>query len=308
MTTRDGTVPDTTAVGLLRGLLRAMRPKQWVKNVLVFAAPFVAGDLLHGAVLLQALLAFVGFTLAAAGVYLVNDAKDVELDRAHPRKRHRPIASGVVPVPVAFATGFVLLLGGLAVSLSVNPQLVLVVAIYEAVQLSYCYGLKHQRVIEMCFVASGFLIRSIAGGVATSIPLSQWFLLITAFGSLFMVAGKRYAELLTIEQAQAAEGTRREHRAVLHGYTSSYLRFVWSLSATAMMAMYALWAFDIHRVSGSVWSIISMIPFVIAVLRYAVDVDSGQAEAPEDRVLGDRALMVLGACWVACLVLAEYVF
>jgi decaprenyl-phosphate phosphoribosyltransferase len=284
------------------GLIAAMRPKQWIKNILVLAAPFAAGQIMHPGVLVASLWAFVAFTMAAAGVYLVNDAKDVHTDRLHPKKKFRPIASGAVPVPVALGFGGVLLVGSLALTLMVSLQLLIVVAIYVCVQLGYCFGLKHQPVLEMCCVASGFLIRSIAGGVATHIHLSQWFLLVTAFGSLYMVAGKRHSERLLIDQ-----GDQSLTRKVLTSYSPSYLRFVWALSATVMIVMYALWAFDIRHMSGSVWSVISIVPFVIAVLRYAVDVDSGGGGAPEDRVLGDRILQGLGLLWIMSLALAIYV-
>ena len=114
-------------------------------------------------------------------------------------------------------------------------------AIYIAIQLAYCFGLKHQAVLDICIVSSGFLIRAIAGGVAADIPLSQWFLLIMAFGSLFMAAGKRYAEL------QLAERTGAKIRKSLESYTSTYLRFVWTLSATAVVVCYGLWAFERDR-------------------------------------------------------------
>ena len=109
------------------------------------------------------------------------------------------------------------------ISWLVTPNLALVMAVYIAIQLAYCFGLKHQAVLDICIVSSGFLIRAIAGGVAASIPLSQWFLLVMAFGSLFMAAGKRYAEL------QLAERTGAKIRKSLESYTSSYLRFVWTL-------------------------------------------------------------------------------
>lgn len=287
-------------VRMVRGLVRTARPRQWLKNVLVFAAPFAAGQIGHLSVLRAALIAFVAFCLAASAIYLVNDAKDVEADRAHPTKRNRPIAAGIVPVPLAIGTGVVLLLAALGVSLVQDYQLLIVIAVYEAVQLGYCFGLKHEPVIDLCIVASGFLLRSIAGGVAADIPLSQWFLLATAFGSLFMVAGKRYAEI------QLYEETGAEIRASLRKYSASYLRFVWATSVAVVIATYGQWAFQLHEQTRSVWSEISIVPFVIALLRYAVDVDSGKAGEPEEIVLHDRVLQVLGVAWVVTLALAFY--
>lgn len=286
---------------MLVGVVRAVRPRQWVKNVLVLAAPFAAGSIMQGNVLLNAAIAFVAFSLTASGVYLVNDVRDVEADRVHPKKRHRPIASGVVPPPLALALAAVLLACGVAVSFLASVQLLIVLAVYVAVQLSYCFWLKHQPVIDICIVASGFLMRAIAGGVASDIPLSQWFLLIAGFGSLFMVAGKRYAEMIV------AEETGAKIRKSLEAYQPSYLRFVWGAAATLLIAFYALWAFQLHEDFQSVWSQISVIPFVVAVMRYAVDVDRGKGGEPEDIALRDVVLQLLAVAWVVTLVIGIYV-
>jgi decaprenyl-phosphate phosphoribosyltransferase len=278
-----------------------MRPRQWVKNVLVFAAPFVGGDLLAPGIVPHLLFAFIAFSLAASGIYLVNDAKDVAADRAHPTKRLRPVAAGIVAPRLAVGVAGVLLVAALAVSLLASVPLLVVLAVYVAVQLSYCFWLKHQPVLDIVIVASGFLLRAIAGGCATGIPLSQWFLLVAGFGSLFMVAGKRYAEMML------AERTGAKFRRALENYTASYLRFVWALSAPVLITTYCLWAFDIgEEQHNQTWSVISIVPFVIAVLRYAVDVDCGNGGEPEEIALGDRVLQVLALAWVATLSLAVY--
>jgi decaprenyl-phosphate phosphoribosyltransferase len=288
---------------LITGIVKAVRPRQWVKNLLVLAAPVAAlgRDVRFGYDDgVDVLIAFVTFSLAASCVYLVNDARDVEADRAHPTKRNRPIAAGVVPVPLAYALA--VLLGAVSFGLAwfVSPNLALVMAIYIAVQLGYCFGLKHQAVLDICIVSSGFLIRAIAGGVAANIPLSQWFLLVMAFGSLFMAAGKRYAEL------QLAERTGAKIRKSLESYTSTYLRFVWTLSATAVVLCYGLWAFERDRTAGGSLYAVSMIPFTIAILRYAVDVDSGLAGEPEDIALRDRVLQLLAVAWIGSVCAAAY--
>ncbi|MBY4010459.1 decaprenyl-phosphate phosphoribosyltransferase [Rhodococcus fascians] len=285
---------------LADGIVKALRPRQWVKNVLVLAAPLAAGSVTDRDVLLSVALAFIVFCFAASGVYLVNDAMDIEADRAHPTKRFRPIAAGVLPVTIAYAMAVVSL--GLAVGLSffANWKLALVIGVYIVIQLAYCFGLKHQAVLDICIVSSGFLLRAIAGGVAASIPLSQWFLLIMAFGSLFMAAGKRYAEL------QLAERTGAKIRKSLENYTTTYLRFVWTLSATAVVICYGLWAFQQDAETDSNWFAISMIPFTIAILRYAVDVDGGEAGEPEEIALGDRVLQLLAIAWIGVVGVAVY--
>ncbi|MBO0839530.1 MAG: decaprenyl-phosphate phosphoribosyltransferase [Sciscionella sp.] len=291
---------NLSITSVLPALVRAMRPRQWVKNILVLVAPFAGGRIGELAVLGNSAIAFVAFSLAASGVYLINDVRDVEADRQHPKKKHRPIAAGIVPPALAIAVAVIVLLGGMAVGLIAGQQLVIVLAVYVAVQLSYCFWLKHQPVIDICIVASGFLLRGIAGGVASSIPLSQWFFLMTGFGSLFMVAGKRYAELAV------AQRTGAQIRRSLHGYSTSYLRFVWGAAATLLIMSYALWAFQLRVTADSVWFAVSMAPFVVAVLRYAVDVDGGKAGEPEDIALGDRVLQLLGFAWVITLVLGIY--
>ncbi|PRW63008.1 decaprenyl-phosphate phosphoribosyltransferase [Actinopolyspora mortivallis] len=289
-----------TLSGLLNGLLRELRPKQWVKNILVLAAPFTAGALLRGPVLLDAAMAFVVFSMAASGIYFINDAIDVESDRAHPTKRNRPIAAGLVPLPVAYAVCGLLLVGSLALSALVSMPLLAVMAVYVGVQLGYCFGLKHQPVIDLCIVASGFLLRAVAGGAAAGLVITQWFYIVVAFGSLFMVAGKRYAEV------KLANETGAKIRRSLRAYSASYLRFVWAISAAIMIMSYSLWAYDIQHQDNSRWGIISIIPFVIGILRYAVDVDKGVAGEPEEVALKDRVLLLLFGLLAGCLFLAFY--
>jgi len=281
-------------------LLRACRPRQWVKNVLVLTAPFAAGVITQPKALTQMLIAFIAFTVAASGIYLVNDALDVQADRAHATKRLRPVASGELSIRAAWTAAAVLLPAALVISALLTLQLLVVVAIYEAVQLWYCLGMKHEPVIELTSVASGFLLRAIAGGVATNVQLSQWFLIAAGFGSLFMAAGKRYAEI------RLTQDTGVPIRPVLKRYTPSYLRFVWTMSAGVLVTTYALWAFTMTGATSNQWSVISIVPFVVALLRYSVDVDNGAASEPEEIVLHDRMLMVLGVLWAACLMGSVY--
>ncbi|HIW92104.1 MAG TPA: decaprenyl-phosphate phosphoribosyltransferase [Candidatus Corynebacterium avicola] len=292
---------------LPEAMIKALRPKQWVKNVLVVAAPAAAGgDLLfHGEVLRDILIAFVVFCLGASSIYLVNDAKDVESDRQHPTKRFRPIAAGVLPVGLAYAMAVALIVAavGLSFLASNGSSLAIVIAVYIVLQLGYCFGWKHQPVIDIALVSSGFMLRTMAGGVAAGIILSQWFLLIAAFGSLFMAAGKRYAELKLSIRSGA------KIRKSLESYTPTYLRFVWTLAATAVVVFYALWGFDMsqqHPGHASVWYQVSMVPFTVAILRYAADVDRGEGGAPDEIALNDRTLQALALLWVAVIAIAVY--
>jgi decaprenyl-phosphate phosphoribosyltransferase len=274
-------------------VVRALRPRQWVKNVLVLAAPLAAGKVFDLDVLRPTAVAFLLFCVCASGVYLVNDSIDVEEDRRHPKKRFRPIAAGLVPRPLAVSMAVVLFAVAMAAAVTLTrPALAGVLGAYVVIQLAYCLFLKNQPVIDLAVVASGFLLRGIAGGVAAGLLLSQWFLLVAAFGSLFMVAGKRYSELLVVGDEAATRKTLRE-------YSPSYLRFVWSLSAGVACTAYSLWAFEMAASQDGVpWATISIAPFVLAILRYARDVDKGAAGAPEEIVMHDRVLLVLGALWV----------
>jgi decaprenyl-phosphate phosphoribosyltransferase len=275
-------------------LLAAVRPRQWVKNILLLAAPVAAGDVWSASNAVGISAAFVTFCLAASGVYLVNDVKDVDEDRQHPTKRNRPIAAGTLSVPVALAAATVLLVGApMVAALASSSDLWIVVVVYEVIQLAYCLWLKHQPVIDLAVVSSGFLLRAIAGGVACELPLSQWFLLVAAFGSLFMVAGKRYSEK-RLHELHALAVTRKS----LEEYSAQYLRFVWALAAALVVMSYSLWAFQLGDELGSVLPAISIAPFLIGVLRYAVDIDRGEAGAPEEIALRDRVLQLVGLTWL----------
>ena len=211
----------------------------------------------------------------------------------------------MLPSKLAYVMAVVLI--GLSIGLSflatAGPQLAIVMAIYIALQLGYCFGWKHMPVIDIALVSSGFMLRTMAGGVAAGIELSQWFLLVAAFGSLFMASGKRYSEILLVEQTGA------KIRKSLEGYTPTYLRFVWTLAATAVVICYTLWGFELANdaQTGGVWYQISMVPFTIAILRYAADVDRGQGGAPDEIALEDRTLQVLALAWLACIAMAVYI-
>ena len=291
------TVPTVPRHGQFRSLVEALRPRQWIKNVLVAAAPLAAASQLDTRVVLATLLAFGLFTAAAAGTYLVNDVRDRAADALHPDKRRRPVARGDLSVPLAVACAVVLLTGSVVVPVVTGHlQLAACLAVYVGLMQAYSLGLKNEPVIDMAIVASGFLLRAMAGGLAAGLPLSKWFLIVSAFGSLFMVSGKRYSELVALGPDAGRV------RAALDGYTTTYLRFVWGMSAGVLLTAYCLWAFEVGTaVPGGTtlpWSALSVAPFLLAVLRYALDVDRGLAAAPEEIALNDRALQVLALCWL----------
>jgi decaprenyl-phosphate phosphoribosyltransferase len=283
------------------GLVKALRPKQWVKSVLVPAAPAAAGMLTHGTVLWHTIVAVVGFSLCASGGYLINDAADVEQDRRHPKKRHRPIAAGIVPVRVARIVGVLLVIGTIAAgTLLADWRLGLVLVVYVALTFSYSIWLKHMPVVEMMVVAGFFLLRPIAGAAATGIGMSRWFLIVASFGSLYMVAGKRTAEVTSLGEDAAS------HRKSLSAYPASYLRQTREMAAAVTLLAYCLWAFERAHPSGPPWSQLSIVPITFGLLRYQLLLERGHGGAPEEAVLGDRALLGAGLVWLVLFALGVY--
>jgi decaprenyl-phosphate phosphoribosyltransferase len=287
---------------LLTGLIRTARPKQWVKNVLVFAAPGAAGVLNKGTPLLDTVVAFVCFCLAASGTYFLNDVGDVQADRAHPKKRNRPVAAGVVPIGVATVVGLVLAIGGIGLGLAVHWQLAVVIACYVANTTLYTAVLKHVAVLDIVSVAAGFVLRAVAGATATSVPISDWFFIVASFGSLFMVTGKRSGE--SLELGEEAQGIR----ATLGAYTASYLAYLRAVSSGVVLVAYCLWAFEkADLADASVpWFQLTIPVFAVGILRYALLIEAGKGSAPEDVVLEDPTLLVVAAVWALVFALGIY--
>ncbi|MFN2557684.1 MAG: decaprenyl-phosphate phosphoribosyltransferase [Nitriliruptorales bacterium] len=290
------------AVRLIVGLVRTARPRQWAKNVLVFAAPAAAGVLLQPRSLARTLGAFGIFCLAASGVYFFNDIADVVEDRRHPRKRFRPIAAGIVPIRLATVLALGMLLSSVVGGwLTLGSPFAAVVGGYVVLTIAYSLRLKHIAIVDLAGVAAGFVLRAIAGGVATGVPISSWFLIVASFGSLFMVAGKRHAEHADLGD------NRVETRLVLAEYSLAYLRYIRFIASSVTIVAYCLWAFQEAAEGGGVWSELSIVPFVLGILRYALLLEAGHGEAPEQIVLSDRPLQVFGVLWVITFLGGVYV-
>lgn len=287
----------------LTGLLRSVRPLQWAKNLLVFAAPGAAGVLDNWPELGHALLAFVAFCLAAGGVYLWNDSLDVEADRRHPTKRFRPIAAGIITVRNGQLVGSVLLAAGCGVAgLTGRWQTVGILVTYVVTTILYSVWLKHVAVVDLVVVASGFVLRAAAGAVAVDVEMSKWFVLCTVFGSLFIVTGKRYAEL---REMGADAG---DVRPTLAAYTPGYLRVVLTMSCSAAVISYCQWAFETKELANSDLPFyeLSIVPMLTALLRYALVLEDGHGAAPEEVFANDRVLQLLGLAWVVLFGLGVY--
>lgn len=287
---------------MIAALVRAARPKQWVKNILVFAAPGAAGLLDDSPYVWQASAMFVAFCLASAGTYYWNDILDVERDRRHPTKSNRPIASGALPIRVAQVVGVLLLVAGVGLAAVIRWEAAVVIVAYVALTTSYSAFFKHVAVVDLVIVAAGFVIRAIGGAVATDVPISTWFLLTISFASMFIVTGKRYAELREL-------GDGAETRSTLEAYSLGYLRIVLSVSLGAALVTYCIWAFDTKELAETSWPFyeLSIVPMAMALLRYTLVLEQGHGSAPEEIFAHDRTLQVLGVIWLIVFATGVYI-
>ena len=290
--------------GALPPLLAACRPRQWTKNLLVFAAPLFAFRF-EADVWLPAGGALVAFCLISSAIYLLNDCLDVAADRAHPSKRNRPIAAGLVSVPAALTTAAALAVVSLSFAAWVAPALAGVVLLYGLIQVGYCLQFKRMPLLDLFCIASGFLLRAIAGAVAASLPLSPWFLLTVGLLALFLAIEKRKAEL------RVAQDRGVITRKVLERYSLPLLLRLESLVATSAFLSYALWAAG-PALNGAPtsWMLLT-VPFVlVGIFRYQLLSDPEEAERrraldperssekPEEILLGDLGIKLTLAGWL----------
>lgn len=288
-----------------RDLVVLARPRQWTKNLLVFVAPGAAGSLVHLRPALDAAGAFGIFCAAASASYLLNDAIDAPADRAHPEKRLRPVAAKRVSVRLAVLLALVLFAASMVgAALLEGWQLVVVVALYGALTATYSLRLKREPVIELTAVAAGFVLRAIAGGVATHVELSSWFLVVTSFSALFIVIGKRLGE----HAALGAGGSL--HRKTLGMYSIEFLRAALTLGAAGAVTTYCLWAFEkgglVDRGGHLVWVELSVVPVVAGVLYVLRILVDGGGSAPSELALRDHTLQILALLWAVLVGIGVY--
>lgn len=278
----------------MKPILKLLRPKQWLKNVLVFAAPGAADVLTQARPLTQTVGALVAFCFAASAVYCFNDASDAGADRLHPTKRHRPVASGAVTPVAARLIGATLIVVGLVLAFGIRVELGYTVAAYLLLQVSYTYYLKHIAVLDIVAIAGGFVLRAVAGAAAVDVPISNWFFIVTLFASIFIATGKRSAEFDGI-------GRGGQTRKVLESYTKEFLTFLRAVSAGVALVAYCVWAFERAEFQdlSFPWYQMSIFPFTVAFLRYALNLEHGEGEAPEDVLTRDTTLLLMGAIWAA---------
>jgi decaprenyl-phosphate phosphoribosyltransferase len=277
-------------------VLRTARPRQWPKNLLVFAAPLAGASLGRRDGLVYALVAAVAFGCASVAVYFVNDVADAERDRRHPRKRHRPVASGQLPRQHALALGAGCALAGLAAGLLIGePLLTATVAAYLGLSFGYSAGLKHVPVLELLLVASGFLLRVLGGAAATRVPPSGWFLLVCSLGALGVALAKRYTELTSL----GAEAI--QHRPVMCWYRPAALRLGQLAVGAGMIAAYLAWAASEH-LEARTWHLASALPLAAALARFGLLTGRRTAAPVEDLLTRDVPMLACEACWLALFV------
>jgi 4-hydroxybenzoate polyprenyltransferase len=286
--------------------LMALRPRQWTKNLVVFAAPLFAFSF-GWPTFFSSVIAFVLFCFTSSSFYLINDIADVESDRQHPVKCRRPIAAGLVSIPVALTTAFFLLGGSLVVSWWRSPSLGATITAYALLQIAYNLRLKRLVILDICAIATGFILRALAGGVATGITLSPWFLLCTAMLALFLGIEKRKAEL----RLTHIKGTKP--RAVLRRYSLSLLSRMENVVTTGTVLTYALWSAGPYlRGASTSWMLVTL-PFVLyGVFRYQLisdpvehNTDNGSefaernnSERPEEVLLKDKPILITVISWI----------
>ena len=275
----------------LRSFIRLSRPQQWHKSLMLFAAPVAAGVISHPPALLRATVAAAAFILLSIAIYALNDVRDAPDDRRHPLKQYRPVAAGALSPVAAQVWGIAAGLAGLAMAGLLGLPTFLVGLAYLVAQLLYVYGLKHVAVVDVILVALGFVLRAAAGGTATRVPVSSWFLVVSLFGSLFLVAGKRQAE-------RKKTTVDARSRPVLAAYSTAWLDQLTTVALLGTTMSYGLWAFqylgaDLVRQLLTV----SFVPFLTGLLRYGLLVSNGRGEMPEHEIFRDRVLLIAGSAW-----------
>jgi 4-hydroxybenzoate polyprenyltransferase len=278
-------------------LLRLIRPHQWLKNVFVFAGLMFSHAWNKGPLVEQVLLAFLAFCCASSLVYILNDWRDRAADAQHPVKRRRPLASGAVTPRAALglATG----LGVLAVALAWGqPLLLALLGIYVLLNLGYSWGLKHVPVVDVSLIASGFMLRLLAGTVAVGIPPSRWLLLTGLFIALFLGFAKRKAETFHAPEQQ---------RAVLEHYPPSLLDTYIAVTMTATVITYGLYATSIEALQQHGGRLVYTVPVVVfALLRYTYQVHRGRGEDVSRDLLRDPWIVAAGLAWIGLFIATRF--
>lgn len=283
--------------------IRALRPYQWSKNLLVFAALIFSERFLHPADLLRTCLAFLFFCLTSGWVYVVNDVRDRGADRLHPVKRLRPLASGDLKPAPALILATLLLLLGIVCSVRISPLLSLALVLYALMNLAYTFGLKNIVILDILLIAVGFVLRAVAGAWVIDVPISHWLLVCTFFLALFLVIGKRRNELVKLGDHAAG------HRPILHEYNEAILDQMIGVVTAATIIAYALYTVDGETVAKfGTDNLIYTIPFVVyGIFRYFYLIYKRQlGDAPEKILIRDRYILATVFLWLGMVIFILY--
>jgi len=249
---------------LVRGIFRLLRPTHFIKNLFVFLPLFFSGQFAHGELVLHAFLAFVGFCLIASSVYVFNDINDVEDDRIHPENKTRPIAAGIISLPLAFSLDLGLSLGGFILAWLVSYKLLLVLLVYKAINILYTLGLKKIAILDVMVLSLGFVLRLVAGSVSTGVELSAWIILMTFLLSLLIGLGKRRNDVVFFEQENIVL------RHVVKGYSSAFLNYSMVTLAAVIIVAYLMYTLspEIRVRMGTDYLFITVFWVIAGILRY----------------------------------------
>jgi 4-hydroxybenzoate polyprenyltransferase len=276
-------------------LSRALRPQQWIKNLFVYAPLIFSQNVLNQALVLRATLAFLAFCLISSAVYLLNDLRDIEEDRQHPLKAHRPLASGRLKRSTAVAALAIIAPAGFLVALLVNRSFVFIALGYFALQIAYTLWLKHVVILDIFVVASGFLLRVVAGGFAIRVYLSSWLLICTTLLALFLAMGKRRHEIVLME------GRAASHRPILKEYNIYLLDQMISVVTASTLLAYCLYTISEETVAKfGTRNLIFTVPFVLyGIFRYLYLIhQKAEGGTPESLIIRDKPLLVAIALWI----------
>lgn len=280
-------------------LVKQFRPKQWVKNLIVFAPVLFSGKFADLSAILAATACTAAFCMVSSGIYVLNDVIDVESDRMHPTKRNRPIASGRLNIRLAAAVGTAVLLAGLVTAFAVRPALVIVFIGYMALNVMYSIKLKNIVIIDIFSIATGFVLRAVAGAVAVKVAPSSWFLLCTSLGALYVAMDKRRQELKVMAAATSAT-----HRRVLAEYSPALLSRMEGIILPSLLTAYSFYSFQsLH----SQWMMVTVPIVLYGLMRYQWLSEQGTITgAPEDVFWRDRPIQLTLVLWVLTCALVVY--
>lgn len=289
----------------MRNYIRLMRPAEWVKNVFVLAGLVFSARATDPKAMILSMLAFAAFCLIASATYIVNDIRDREQDRLHPTKKNRPLASGVMTVREAIVVAIVSAMGSVALCTMLPRGFTLVLICYMVVNVSYTYWLKQKAILDVILIATGFVMRAIAGGVAIGLAVSPWLIICTFTLCMFLGFGKRRCELAVIQN----HGDAVRHRASLARYSNDLLNHLTSVTAGIAIVTFLLYVMDRSGPQPPFDKkyLVYTLPLVVyGIFRYAMLIESGRVTGPTDVVIHDRPFVITLILWGAAALFVVY--